>query len=139
MDDNDPENVFLEIFDLALRKTLSAGEDARVYPGEVVSFDIEIFNQGTVPASNIVVEDFTPAGLTANGSTTINIAGPLAPGASEVVSLEFTVNTNASAGTTTNIAEIQSGEDDLGDNPEDIDSTPDGNPTNDSTDDNSMI
>jgi len=136
-DDADDEPLDPQLFDLALIKTLGAGEeDNRVYPGETVTFDIEVINQGTVPASNIVVEDFTPEGLTANGSSTINIPGTIQPGGSEIVSVEFTVNANASAGNTTNIAEIQSGQDDLGDNPEDIDSTPDNDPNNDPTVDN---
>ena len=136
-DDNDPEDVDIQIFDLALRKTLAAGEDARVYPGETITFTIEVFNQGTVTASNIVVEDYVPAGLTANGATTLTIAGPIAPGASESVEVEFTVSTT-DAGTLENGAEIQSAEDDLGENPEDIDSTPDADDSNDPTDDNAI-
>ena len=62
-DDADLEELELEVFDLALIKTLAAGEDARVYPGETVTFTLEVLNQGTVPASNIVIEDYVPAGL----------------------------------------------------------------------------
>jgi len=136
-DDNDVEDVDIQIFDLALRKTLAAGEDARVYPGETITFTIEVFNQGTVTASNIVVEDYVPAGLTATGATTLTIAGPIAPGASESVDVEFTVTTSV-AGTLENGAEIQSAEDDLGENPDDIDSTPDADDANDPTDDNAI-
>ena len=121
-DDNDPENVFVEIFDLALIKTLSAGEDARVYPGETVSFDITVTNQGSVPASDILITDYVPAGLTANGPSAITIAGPLAPGASEVVSIEFTVDAAATGGSLVNRAEITDFRDDLDEMPEDIDS-----------------
>ena len=137
-DDSDPEDVFLEIFDIALRKTLAAGEDARVYPGETITFDIEVINQGTVPASNIVVEDFGAPGLTNTGASTITIAGPLAAGASEIVQVTFTVDADATAGTSTNIAEIQSAEDDNGDNPTDNDSTPDNDPNNDPTEDDAV-
>ena len=137
-DDNDPENVFLEIYDLALRKTLAAGEDATVYPGETITFTIEVFNQGTVPASDIVIEDYVPAGLTAIGSTTLNIAGPIAPGASESVDISFTVDFTTTATTLENGAEIQSSVDDLGETPDDIDSTEDNDPNNDPTTDNEI-
>ena len=136
-DDNDPENVFLEIFDLALTKQLAAGEDTRVYPGEEVTFTIEVTNQGTVPASNIVIEDYAPAGLTAVSGTTLTIAGPVAPGASASVDVTFTV-TATTAGSLENGAEIQSSEDDLGDSPEDNDSTADNDPNNDPTTDDEV-
>jgi len=69
-DDEDPEDVALEIFDLALRKTLADGEDRIVYPGETITFTIEVFNQGTVSAKNIVVQDYVPNGLSPTGETT---------------------------------------------------------------------
>ena len=69
----------------------------------------------------------------AGGTAVTTVAGPIAPGASEVVQISFTVNQNANAGTTTNIAEIQSSQDDLGDSPNDNDSDEDNNPNNDPT------
>jgi len=137
-DDADPENVFLEIYDLALRKTLAAGEDATVYPGDVVTFTIEVFNQGTVPASNVVVEDYVPTGLTIVGSSTLTLAGPIAPGSSASVDVSFIVDDANAATTLENGAEIQSSEDDLGENPNDIDSTEDNDPNNDTTEDNEI-
>ena len=129
-DDNDPEEVDIQIFDLALIKTLADGEDDRVYPGEEVTFTITVFNQGTVAASNIAIEGYVPAGLTANGASSLTIAGPVAPGASESVDITFTV-TGTTDGQVINVAEITSAEDDLGESPEDIDSTPDTDDGND--------
>ena len=130
-DDADLAEVDVQIFDLALRKTLAAGEDSRVYPGETVTFTVEVFNQGTVPASNIEVEDFGAAGLTAVGSPTQIIAGPIAPGASATVDFSFTVDADATAGTTNNIAEILTADDSDGNTPPDNDSTGDNDPNND--------
>ena len=81
--------------------------------------------------------DYVPAGLTANGPTNLTIAGPIAPGASESVDIEFTVTANAQ-GTIENGAEITGANDDLNESPEDIDSTPDGDPGNDPTEDNAI-
>jgi len=34
-----------------------------VYPGDAAVFTITIYNQGTLPASNVQVTDYIPAGL----------------------------------------------------------------------------
>ena len=128
-DDADPEDITVEVFDLALRKTLADGQADAFYQGDQVIFNIEIFNQGTVAAQNIVLADPTPTGLELVGSIP-SIAGPLAPGDSEVVSITYNVTADFE-GTIENRAEIASAEDDLGDEPEDIDSTPGTDPTDD--------
>ena len=140
-DDEDPEDIKVEIFDLALSKSLAAGQAERVFPGQDIVFEIEIFNQGTVPASNIEVADFIPTGLTLNDANwsanddlaSITVAGPIQPGGSTVVPIAFTVNADATPGSTSNIAEIQSAEDGDGNTPDDNDSTPDSDPNNDPT------
>ena len=129
-DDADPEDIQIQVFDLALRKTLAQGEDNRVYPGETITFTIEVFNQGGITAQNIVITDYVPTGLTPVGSTTLTIPGPIAPGQSEAVDVSFTVSQNFQ-GTLTNGAEIASAEDENGNPGNDIDSTPDTNPDND--------
>jgi len=35
-----------------------------VYPGDDITFVHTIYNQGTLPAANIQITDYTPAGLT---------------------------------------------------------------------------
>ena len=58
--------VTVEQFDLALRTILAPGEDERVYPGEDITFKIEVHNQGTLTASNIEITDYIPDGLALN-------------------------------------------------------------------------
>jgi len=56
-------NVRIEKFDLALRTILAPGEDDRFYPGENVTFKIEVHNQGTIDATDINVVNYIPNGL----------------------------------------------------------------------------
>ena len=64
-DDADPEDIRVEIFDLALRKTLNETLTQQpIVNGRTVTFDIEVFNQGTVNAIEIQVLDYIPEGLT---------------------------------------------------------------------------
>jgi uncharacterized repeat protein (TIGR01451 family) len=111
-----PTTVDNPIFDLALRKQLADGTNmADVGPGDTVVFAITVLNQGEVHAENIVVTDYLPTSeltladpaWTANGDGTAShtLAGPLAPGASAVVTISFTVDANA-AGLVLNWAEI---------------------------------
>ncbi|HMU05548.1 MAG TPA: DUF11 domain-containing protein, partial [Saprospiraceae bacterium] len=59
-DDHDPERI--EIIDLALRKTLvTAGPYAY---GDLLQFNIEVFNQGNEPMRNTQITDYIPAGYT---------------------------------------------------------------------------
>ncbi|GMV29769.1 MAG: hypothetical protein AMXMBFR59_18940 [Rhodanobacteraceae bacterium] len=131
-------------FDLALRKTLSAGQPGPFTPGADVSFDITVLNQGGIPATTIVVNDYIPAGFALSPTETSwtsvsptlatrTIAGPLAPGASTVVTIRLRVQAGA-VSPLVNRAEIASADDDGNTGtppPLDIDSTPDGNPGND--------
>jgi len=127
-------NVKVECFDLALRKTLAAGEDERVFPNDDVTFTIEVFNQGSLDASNIVVKDYIPNGLTLNDPDWANngtIVIPfIAAGASETV--DITLNaTQQTDGQIINRAEIESADAPTGFTPTDIDSDPDGIEGND--------
>jgi len=49
---------------LALTKALSAGESGIVGAGDNVSFDITVYNQGTVDAYDVLVNDYVPSGYT---------------------------------------------------------------------------
>ena len=132
------------LFDLALVKQLADGTNlATVTPSSTVTFTIEVFNQGTSQATDIVVTDYHPVGLTLsdpawidNGdgtATSPSIPGPLAPGASTTLDITFVIDANVT-GQLNNWAEIASADDD-GDPttpaPTDIDSTPDADPAND--------
>lgn len=127
-----------QIFDLALRKTIKGGgKNPVVYPGASITFEIEVFNQGNVTATNIQVTDYIPLGLTISDANWTEVGGAkatlktliasLAPGASVKREITFTVN-NDFTGKAVNAAEISSA-----DGGTDIDSTPDDNPGNDGT------
>ncbi len=127
-------------FDLALVKRLADGQSGSVKPGDTVVFTIEVMNQGTIDATDIVLTDYIPSGLTLNdtawtdnGNGTATLTTPmtsLAAGASTTVNVTFTVATDATAGDINNAAEITSAKDDKGADVTDIDSTPDNDPVN---------
>ncbi|MEM9920352.1 MAG: Ig-like domain-containing protein, partial [Bacteroidota bacterium] len=132
-------NVRIESFDLALRKRLADSEaDRRLYPGQIVTFTIELFNQGTLGATDIEILDYIPNGLSladtdwnnnANGTASFTVAS-LAAGASTEVDISLRV-TQTFQGEITNRAEIFKAKATDGFLPIDVDSKFDGNPGND--------
>jgi uncharacterized repeat protein (TIGR01451 family) len=139
--------------DLALEKTLNSGQDD-LQPGDNVTFTIEVFNEGDVPAGQITVTDYIPTGFTLNdadwtagtaGSTgqsasiTLSVgngalpAGGLLNGQSVTVEITLQIMGNITPDVYFNFAEITSVFDpDGGDiTSNDIDSTPDDDDTND--------
>ncbi|MCB0244323.1 MAG: DUF11 domain-containing protein, partial [Anaerolineae bacterium] len=150
-DDQDPEDVVVNPFDLAMIKELGSGQSAMVGPGDDVTFTITVYNQGLIPADNIEITDYVPSGFTFNAglnpawsavasgaSTTLEVsagelpAGGLAPGASTTVDIILTVNGGLSSGTQlVNVAEISDATDEMGLPVDDVDSTPDDTPGND--------
>ncbi len=127
-------------FDLALRKTLAPGQSPNLHVvGEDVDFLITVFNQGTIPATNITITDTIPMQLLLNdpswtsvsaNQASIMIAGPLAPGASIGVPIRMTLR-QAFGGSVINRAEISAARDENGNPIRDIDSDPDDSPDND--------
>jgi gliding motility-associated-like protein/uncharacterized repeat protein (TIGR01451 family) len=126
-------------FDLALRKTLAAGQTDVVRLGDTVSFTITIFNQGEEPAHNVFVTEYLPFGYTYQESLNPGwddfgaspfwfYSGPLAPGDSASIDIRLIVNEFAQPGLLNNYAEIQSADNDANFSntpPQDDDSTPD--------------
>ena len=127
--------IILLDFDLALRKTLASGQASPVKAGDFVTFAIEIFNQGDLPARDVVVVDYIPSGLSladpnwtgAGNMATRTIVGPIQPGASATVDIRLQVGPGVTGGTLANLAEIVSN----GDGFIDIDSVSDNDPDND--------
>jgi len=70
-DDHDPEDFFIELFDLALDKTIATTQTFPVMGGDDVTFTITIFNQGNVDAYNIDIGDNIPTGLILNDAQTL--------------------------------------------------------------------
>ncbi|WP_293682485.1 SdrD B-like domain-containing protein, partial [Spirosoma sp. 48-14] len=127
------------VFDLALKKTLAAGQSANVTPGSSVTFTVTVYNQGNVDATNVQVTDYIPTGLTLNDgnwtasgslATLNSVIASLPAGQSTTRNIVFTVGAGVT-GSLTNTAEISSAGN--AQNLPDKDSDPDNNPNNDGT------
>ena len=141
-DEDDSDIAVIEIFDLALAKTIST-PPTYAY-GQTLIFDLVVYNQGSETVQNIEVADYVPAGYTYDNTdpTNVNwtgtgptpttllqtIAGPLAPGDSTIVQIALILN--QSPMDWANTAEISSFEDEDGMMQDDVDSTPDSDPNN---------
>ncbi len=146
-DDHDVATVVLNNFDLALRKQVASQSHTPLLPGvSTVTFVFDVFNQGSVIASNITLVEYVPAGLvyeaglntvtwTPDAITpeklTTTIAGPLAAGQSTTVTVVLRVAQNTAGQTIVNAGEIVSATDSLGNPVTDADSTPDTDSNND--------
>ncbi len=142
-DDYDFETIEVQIptgiFDLALRKTI--GSIGPYEPGGSITFNLEIFNQGTMDANFIKVLDYFPSDLVLNdlnwlpnGNTARYIPDlSLAQGQSDQITITFDIKETASLGILSNSAEISATKGPSGEDVTDIDSTPDDDSTNDGT------
>ncbi len=142
-DDHDP--LRLQVYDLALRKVVSTNNTLPFQYDDVAIFDITVFNQGNEPVQNIEVTDYVPTNTEFDNGNALNngwdgtdpdnpvftIAGPLAPGADTTISIALILRQETGVNNWVNYAEISSFEDLDGGHPDDIDSTPDNDPTND--------
>ena len=147
-DDNDDEP--LAIYDLALTKTVQGAANS-FSVDDVVTFEIEVTNEGNRTVQNVNVIDYVPCGLsTANQVNTgwIAIAGTnnitypissMAPGQTLTIEVSFLiVSCNIDSDDNyANESEITDFEGENGDEVDDIDSTPDDIPGDpESEDDN---
>ena len=115
-DDHDPAEIMVEqIFDLALRKTVSTATPAPFFQGSTVTFRLTVFNQGTLDATNVQISDYIPNGLIladANWSESGGIATLNTPialleaGATTQFEITFTVDENFQETVVRNWAEI---------------------------------
>ena len=140
-DDHDPHKI--QIFDLALRKTkVTPGSFFQV--GEDVVFQITVYNQGNVPAKNIVVSDYVPSGFDfiAGGSNSgwigteplvkYTYTPVLLPGANTSFQITLRVQNSALPNAYLNYAEVSAAMDTLNNNRnDDADSVIDDDPNND--------
>jgi len=132
------------IYDLALNKSLAPGQSGVVTPGSTVKYRIVVTNQGNVPATQIVLSDSLPTGLTlqdpawtlVGNIATLNapIPGPLAPSGTTFIDITTIVSSTFIGNTLTNYAQIKDAKDGQGNPATDKDSTP-GNGFNNGEDD----
>ncbi len=125
-------------FDAALFKEVVGNPTARI--GDEVTFKITVVNQGQIPASKMTIIDHIPSGFnfdsnsnpgwTYNGSSASAEIYNLGIGESQELFIKLVVN--GQSRDFLNIAEISAALDDNGDDLEDVDSTPDNDPANDS-------
>jgi len=119
-DDHDPAEIEVlqesKVYDLALTKSLAPGQSSTVSAGDVVSYNITVYNQGEEKVNNVLVNDYFPAGLilndanwslTASSTATNTLQGSIAAGGQITVSISFTITADAT-GSLTNFAEISS-------------------------------
>ena len=88
-------------FDLAIEKTLDPATEFPVFPGDEVTFFVEIMNQGTVDATDVEVTDYIPSDMsfvnspdfasTTATTATATIAS-LAAGASTTLEITLMIN-----------------------------------------------
>ncbi len=131
-DDHDPAGV--EIFDLALRN-ITKGVHYPFNYGDIVPFEITVYNQGSQEAKNVKVTDYIPSGFdfvlannygwiedALNNKAEYTITGPIEPGDSVHVLINLTVIANTDPGDSwINIAEISYAEDKDGNDMSDLD------------------
>ncbi len=145
-DDHDPASIDLLMADLALIKTLSAGQSGSVAVGQDVTFDITVTNQGSIAADNITIADYLDPCMSLNDADwtgtnpayyTISVAnmdlpaGGLLPDQTVTVSITVSIDCAPESGQLENVAEIESFTDEDGNPMIDDDSTPDDDPDND--------
>jgi uncharacterized repeat protein (TIGR01451 family) len=126
------------VYDLALQKTLL--NPGPYYPGSNLTYKIDVYNQGTVMATEVQITDYIPNGLvladpdwTQVGSTAVYnnpnlviLAGQMVP-----LTIDFVVSPSFSAGAIRNSAEISRARGPVGEAIVDVDSSPDSNQSND--------
>ncbi len=129
------------VFDLALTKVLTA--TGPFMPGDVISFELTVINQGDVTATNTVVTDNSPAGLiyqsstadanvTDNGDETFTVAS-LPAMSSQVIEVFYQIDPASTATSMINDAEITAT------SGTDVDSTPgDNSAPNDTANDDDV-
>ena len=144
-DDFDPEQVFVNRFDLALKKTIPSGLEGPYNLFTDINFEVTVYNQGNAPIGEFTITDYVPAGLKLSSSdvtwtevndsiATYTSSSRLQPGDSIVLPLVMMLSPEAYSQPTQeyiNVAEISEMKDTFGLIIDDIDSDPDSIPDND--------
>ena len=115
-------------FDLSLDKNLTS--TGPFNPGDIVTYQITVANEGNVEGENIVIQDITPSGLVYqgltedanvvdNGDGSFTILNVPTTGSGASMELTYQIDPDHTGGTIMNVAEI------ISDNGDDVDSDPD--------------
>jgi len=150
-DEDDHDIASLAVFDLALRKTVLAINPAPPVIGSLITYEIEVFNQGSADAFDVTITDYVQgnlqfdpadntAGVTGNandwsgvlgdGVSTLDV-GDIAAGESVVVQIRLEIRGGTPLENVAEISEADDDDDPDNDPPTDVDSTPDSDPDND--------
>ncbi len=133
-DDHDPAIVYIQNIDVSLVKSVA---NRRVKPGQSVTFNLDLKNEGSVSLSSMKVVDYIPAKLILNDNRWTKVGSDaemvltfkdgLKPGETYSETITFIVDQNATAALLINAAEIVEFYDELTHNISflDVDSTPD--------------
>jgi len=117
-------NLDCRVDDVAITKVVTGNAD-NLNIGDNVTFAIEVFNQGTDPIFDVVVNDYIPAGfdffvadntgnafsnitmdILGGGTATTTLPGPIANQSSQIIQIVLTINDAATNENLTNSAEI---------------------------------
>ena len=138
IDEDDHDPAALRVFDLALTKTIVNAKSGYV-KGDLVTFEITVFNQGTEIARNVTVTDYLPVELEVlspsqwvptNGNYEMTI-DEILPGERAIVSLDVIVQGDNPSIDIVNVAEISAAYNSNFEIAEDYDSVADDIETND--------
>ncbi len=132
-DDHDIEDItVVQTFDLALKKSNADPQNTPVSSCGPVTFNITVYNQGTLTAKDIQITDYIPTGMliddanwtVSGGKATLNTKiAELKPGQSTTVTIKLKFVDTYNELSAINKAEISEAKNSL--NQLDIDSTPD--------------
>lgn len=135
--EDDHINAGIGYFDLALIAV--ANVTSQNIPGDDIPFIITVYNQGTIDATNITINNYLPSGLSFNpninlgwsalGSTLTYVIDDLVAGQTETLQLILRLDDVSDPSETLNYTEIVSAQDGLGNGVVDVDSTPGSNST----------
>ena len=125
-DDYDRADISVEqVYDLALRKTVDSSTPGPYEQGSNIAYVIEVFNQGTLDATNIEVTDYIPTGMSFVSSPDFSTTAPhtatiasLSAGTSTSLEITLQIDTGYMGTSISNNAEITA------DDGDDVDSTP---------------
>jgi uncharacterized repeat protein (TIGR01451 family) len=146
-DDHDVASLSVDVFDLALRKSLIFAPSPIAAGHSKLTFALEVFNQGSITATDVMLVDYVPSGLLYDPTDNPNwvqapsltpttvLTTAIGPGQSFVTTLVLRTTPSAANRQVTNAAEIAASDDQIVGNaaPIDADSTMDMNPANDGT------